>query len=110
MSLELFLIHSSVSAILGLDFLISFIPIDVKCLADSNLIAECCNGAMAVKQLVLELRIAIGVEEGFAGGLQPPYLSRNLLHSGSFHERTIGNFGSFSDFALPIRAELLQSP
>ena len=38
----------------------------------------------------------------------PPQLSRNLLHSVNFPERTIGNLGSFSDFALLIWAELLQ--
>ena len=53
---------------------------------------------------------SIGVGEGVAGGLQPPWLSRNLLHSGNFPEKTIGNLGRFSDFALLIRAELLQPP
>ena len=41
----------------------------------------------------------IGVGEGVAGGMQPPYLSRNLLHSGNFPERTVGNVGSFTDYA-----------
>ena len=40
----------------------------------------------------------------------PPLLSRNLLQSGDFPERTIGNLGGFSDFVLLIRAELLQPP
>ena len=39
-----------------------------------------------------------------------PQLSRNLLHSGNFPERTIGHMGSFSDFALLIRAEVLHPP
>ena len=52
----------------------------------------------------------IGAGEGVAGGLQLPLLSRNLLDSGNFPERTMGNLGSFSDFALIIRVELLQPP
>ena len=33
-----------------------------------------------------------------------------MLHFGNSLERTIGNLGSFSDFALVIRVELLEPP
>ena len=36
----------------------------------------------------------------------PPQVEQKLLHSGNFPERAIGNLGSFSDFALNIRAIL----
>ena len=53
--------------------------------------------------------ISVG-ERGSREGCSPPELGGNLLHSGNFPERTIGNSGNFSDFALPIRAEMLQPP
>ena len=36
--------------------------------------------------------------------------SRNLLHSGNFRERAIGNLDNFSDFTVLIQAELLSPP
>ena len=45
-----------------------------------------------------------------AGGLKPPLLSRILLHSGNFPERTEGNSGNFSNVTLLIRADMLQPP
>ena len=47
---------------------------------------------------------------GGGGGCSPFKLGRNLLHSGNFPERTIGNSSNFSDFPLLIRAEMLQPP
>ena len=38
---------------------------------------------------------SISVGDRVAGGLQPPYLGRNLLYSGNFPERTIRNLDSF---------------
>ena len=53
--------------------------------------------------------ISVGVV--MADRLQPPpYFGRNLLHSGNFSDRKIGDSGKFSDFALLIRAETLQPP
>ena len=53
----------------------------------------------------------ISVEGGVVEGDCSPFqLGRNLLHSGNFPERTIGNSSNFSDFPLLIRAEMLQPP
>ena len=54
----------------------------------------------------------ISIRKGVAGWAATPLpkLGRNLLHSGNFSERIIGNLGNFSDFALLIRAKVLQSP
>ena len=51
---------------------------------------------MVLKQYVV-MMVAISVGEGVAGGLQPPLLGRNLLHSGTFPERTLGNSANISD-------------
>ena len=49
-----------------------------------------------------------------AGGLQPPWLGRNLLRLGNFPERTIGNSGKTSLTALHVtlfsRAKIVQPP
>ena len=47
--------------------------------------------------------VFISIGEGAAAIL----IGRNLLHSGSFLERTIGNASNLSDFTLFIRAGML---
>ena len=60
-----------------------------------------------------KLGIHISVGEGVAGGLYPPWQSKDLLRSGNFPERTIGNSGDFLtalQIALLSGAEILQPP
>ena len=67
-------------------------------------------GFIETTKSVLEIII---VGDGVAGRLQPPYLRRNLLYSGNFSERAIGNLAGFVTalhIALQTRTEILQPP